>query len=526
MRELEDLTIREDDIAVVGLAGRLPGAKDLHEFWRNLCDGVEAIRFFSDEELLKFGANPETLKQPNCVKAKAIIENVDMFDAAFFGFTAREAQISDPQQRIFLECSWEALEDAGYDPEAYPGKIGVYAGSGFSSYMMVIAANPEIARGLGTYRTLIGNDKDFLATLVSYKLNLRGPSVVIQTACSTSLVAVHVACQALLNGECDMALAGGISIRLPEKGAYLFQEGGIMSPDGHCRAFDADAQGTVSGNGAALVVLKRFADALKDGDNIRAVIKGSAVNNDGAAKVGFTAPSIGGQVQVINEALDVSGVDAQTISYIEAHGTGTALGDPVEVTALTKALSAKTSKRGFCAIGSVKTNLGHLDVAAGATGLLKTILMLQHKKLPPSLHFKRPNPKIDFENSPFYVQTDLAEWTSETPRRAGVSSFGIGGTNAHVIVEEAPARERKNDSRRHKLLLLSAKTESALEKVTDNIARYLDENADANLADVAYTLQVGRRPMEHRRMLVCCDREGALSALTSRDPKASVHDFG
>ncbi|HKU73634.1 MAG TPA: MupA/Atu3671 family FMN-dependent luciferase-like monooxygenase [Pyrinomonadaceae bacterium] len=519
MRELEDLTIREDDIAVVGLAGRLPGAKDLHEFWRNLCDGVEAIRFFSDEELLQFGANPETLKQPNCVKAKAIIENVDMFDAAFFGFTAREAQISDPQQRIFLECSWEALEDAGYDPEAYPGKIGVYAGSGFSSYMTVIAANPEIARGLGTYRTLIGNDKDFLATLVSYKLNLRGPSVVIQTACSTSLVAVHVACQALLNGECDMALAGGISIRLPEKGAYLYQEGGILSPDGHCRAFDAEAEGTVSGNGAALVVLKRFADALKDGDNIRAVIKGSAVNNDGAAKVGFTAPSIGGQVQVINQALDVSGVDAQTISYIEAHGTGTALGDPVEVTALTKALGAKTSKRGFCAIGSLKTNVGHLDVAAGAASLIKSILMLQHKKLPPSLHFQRPNPKIDFANSPFYVQTHLAEWTSETPRRAGVSSFGIGGTNAHVIVEEAPARERTNASRHHKLLLLSAKTESALETVTDNIARYLDENADTDLADVAYTLQVGRRPMEHRRMLVCRDREGALNALTSRDPK-------
>lgn len=518
MRELEDLT-REDDIAVVGLAGRLPGARDLHEFWRNLSDGVEAIRFFSDEELLRSGFSADYLKQPNCVKAKATIEGVDMFDAAFFGFTAREAQISDPQQRIFLECSWEALEDAGYDPEAYPGKIGVYAGSGFSGYLTVIAANPEIARGLGTYRTLIGNDKDFLATLVSYKLNLRGPSVVIQTACSTSLVAVHVACQALLNGECDMALAGGISIRLPEKSAYLFQEGGIMSPDGHCRAFDADAQGTVSGNGAALVVLKRFAEALKDGDNIRAVIKGSAVNNDGAAKVGFTAPSIGGQVQVINEALDVSGVDPETISYVEAHGTGTALGDPVEVTALTKALGAKTSKRGFCAIGSVKTNLGHLDVAAGATGLLKTILMLQHKKLPPSLHFKRPNPKIDFENSPFYVQTHLADWTSETPRRAGVSSFGIGGTNAHVIVEEAPVRERTNASRRHKLLLLSAKSESALEQVTDNIARYLDENPDSDLGNVAYTLQVGRRPMEHRRMLVCRDREGALNALTGRDPK-------
>ena len=373
MRELEDVheenvELREDDIAVVGIAARLPGAKDLHEFWRNLCDGVESVRFFTDAELLHFGADPDFLKQPNCVKAKAIIENVDMFDAAFFGFTPREAQITDPQHRIFLECSWEALENAGYDADAYTGKIGVYAGSGFSNYWSVILSNPEIARGLGSYRTIIANDKDYLATLVSYKLNLRGPSVVVQTACSTSLVAVHVACQALLNGECDMALAGGISIRLPERGAYSYQEGGILSPDGHCRAFDADAAGTVSGNGAALVVLKRFADALDDGDNIRAVIKGSAINNDGAAKVGFTAPSIGGQVQVINEALAVSGIDPETISYIEAHGTGTALGDPVEVAALTKALSAKTAKRGFCAIGSVKTNIGHLDAAAGATG--------------------------------------------------------------------------------------------------------------------------------------------------------------
>jgi natural product biosynthesis luciferase-like monooxygenase protein/amino acid adenylation domain-containing protein len=519
MPELEDIELREDDIAVVGLAGRLPAAKDVREFWRNLCDGVEAIRFFSDDELLRSGFSADFLKQPNCVKAKAVLEDVDMFDAAFFGFTAREAQISDPQQRIFLECAWEALEDAGYDSEAYPGKIGVYAGSGFSNYLSVVLANPELARGLGTYRTLIGNDKDFLSTLVSYKLNLRGPSVVIQTACSTSLVAVHVACQALLNGECDMALAGGVSIRLPDKSAYLFQEGGIMSPDGHCRAFDADAAGTVSGNGAALVVLKRFADALSDGDNIRAVIKGSAVNNDGAAKVGFTAPSIGGQVQVITEALEVSGIDPETISYIEAHGTGTALGDPVEVAALTKAMSAKTTKRGFCAIGSVKTNIGHLDAAAGATGLIKTVLMLQHRKLPPSLHFQRPNPKIDFENSPFYVQSRLSEWTSETPRRAGVSSFGLGGTNAHVIVEEAPSRKPADDSRRHQLLLLSAKTETALEKVTDNIARYLENETDADFADVAYTLQVGRRAMEHRRMLVCRDREDALSALTARDSK-------
>jgi iturin family lipopeptide synthetase A len=522
MRQLENLPAdlvedHLDAIAVIGLAGRLPGARDLREFWSKLRDGVESVRFFSDEELLQSGASAEYLKLPNCVKAKAILDDVDLFDAAFFGFTPREAEITDPQQRVFLECSWEALENAGYDPECYPGKIGVYAGSGFSNYWSVVLANPEIARGVGSYRTMIGNDKDYLATLVSYKLNLKGPSVVIQTACSTSLVAVHMACQSLLNGECDMALAGGISIRLPQVNAYLFQEGGILSPDGHCRAFDAEAAGTVSGNGAALVVLKRFGDALNDGDNIRAVIKGSAINNDGAAKVGFTAPSIEGQVQVINEALQMSGVDPETVSYIEAHGTGTSLGDPVEVAALTKAMSGKTTRQGFCAIGSVKTNIGHLDAAAGATGLVKTILMLEQKTLLPTLHFKRPNPKINFADSPFYVQSDLADWTSNGPRRAGVSSFGIGGTNAHVIVEEAPPRKRSGDARRHNLMLLSAKTGSALEKVTDNIIQYLEENKHAELSDVAYTLQVGRRPMEHRRMFVAENTTAALTVLTTRD---------
>jgi iturin family lipopeptide synthetase A len=509
-----------DHIAVVGLAGRFPGARDPRELWRNLCDGVESVRFFSDEELMQSGASRELLSQPNCVKARAILDGVDLFDAPFFRFTPREAEITDPQHRVFLECSWEALEDAGYDPETYPGKIGVYAGSGFSNYWSVLLSNPEVSMGAGFYRALIGNDKDYLATLVSYKLNLKGPSVVIQTACSTSLVAVHVACQALLNGECDMALAGGVSIRLPQKKAYLFQEGGILSPDGHCRAFDAEAQGFVSGDGAALVVLKRLADALRDGDDIRAVIKGSAVNNDGSGKVGFTAPSIVGQAQAISEALEVAGVDPETITYVEAHGTGTSLGDPVEVAALTKAVGARTEKRGFCALGSVKTNIGHLDAAAGATGLIKTVLMLQHKLLPPTVHFKRPNPKIDFADSPFYVQSSLSEWAAETPRRAGVSSFGIGGTNAHVIVEEAPPREPATDSPHgHHLFLLSAKTDSALEKVTENIVGYLEQNPDAELADVAYTLQVGRRPMEHRRVLVCENRDDALAALGARDAK-------
>src|SRR5581483_350865 len=394
-----------EEIAIIGLACRFPGASNVDQFWHNLRNGVESVTFFTDQELLSAGVNRHILSQPNCVKARAIIDDIDMFDAPLFGFTSKEAEITDPQHRLFLQCSREALEAAGYDPTVYPHKMGLYAGAGFSGYLAVVLSNPEVLKTIGSYRVLIANDKDFLSTMVSYKLGLRGPSVVVQTACSTSLVAVHLACQSLLNGECNMALAGGVSIRLPQRSPYLYQEGGILSPDGHCRAFDADSQGTVGGEGVGVVVLKRLSEALRDRDNIQAVIKASSINNDGSSKVGFTAPSITGQAEVIAETLDLANINPETITYIEAHGTGTALGDPIEIAALTRAFRVRTTKKTFCAIGSVKTNIGHLDSAAGVAGLIKTVLMLRHKLIPPTLHFRRPNHRIGFEDSPFYVQS-------------------------------------------------------------------------------------------------------------------------
>jgi amino acid adenylation domain-containing protein/non-ribosomal peptide synthase protein (TIGR01720 family) len=506
-----------EEIAVIGLAGRFPKAQTVEQYWRNLRDGVEAISFFSDEELVAQGVSPEVLREPAIVKAAGAIEEVELFDAAFFGFNPREAEVTDPQQRLFLECAWEALERAGYDPDRYAGRIGLYAGAGLSTYFINnVSANPEAVKRLGMARSIMGNDANYLTTWASYKLNLKGPSLSVQTACSTSLVAIHVACQSLLNGECDMALAGGVSISIPQKTFYQYQEGNINSPDGHCRTFDAGAGGTVGGSGVGIVVLKRLADALDDGDSIQAVIKGSAINNDGALRVGFTAPSVGGQAAVIAEALSVANVEPETISYVEAHGTATPLGDPIEIAALTQAFRSGTEKKGYCAIGSVKTNIGHLDAAAGVAGLIKTVLALKHKEIPPSLHFKEPNPKIDFANSPFYVNAKLSDWKRNgTPRRAGVSSLGIGGTNAHVVLEEAPAVEAAGSARSLHLLLVSARTDSSLERATANLARFMREQPGINLADVAYTLQVGRKSFTHRRAIVCRDAQDALRQLES-----------
>jgi acyl transferase domain-containing protein len=372
---------------------------------------------------------------------------------------------------------------------------------------------------------IISNDKDYLTTQVSYKLNLTGPSVVVQTSCSTSLVAVHLACQSLLGGECDMALAGGVCIRVPQTAGYVYQEGHILSADGHCRAFDASAQGTVWGSGVGLVVLKRLHDALVDGDRIQAVIKGTAINNDGAAKIGYTAPSIDGQARMLARAFAMADIAPEAISYIEAHGTGTVLGDPIEMAGLTQAFRASTNKQGFCAIGSVKTNIGHLGAAAGVTGLIKTVLALTHKELPASLHFVQPNPRIDFAHSPFYVQTTLAEWRVDTPpRRAGVSSFGMGGTNAHAVLEEAPPRQTSGASRPWKLLVLSAKTRMALERATTNLVAHFKQTPHLNLADAAYTLQVGRKRFSHRRILVCQDLDDAVTALARlHSPRVVTH---
>ena len=522
----------DSDVAIIGLSGRFPGAKDIDDFWHNLRDGVESITFFSAEELEAAGVEAALVKNPNYVKANGILPDIEKFDASFFGFSPREAEVMDPQHRLFLESAWEAIESAGYNPERFQssigqgagqGAIGVYAGmlAGTNTYLLKnLISNSELVELVGGYQLGIGNDKDFLATRVAYKLNLKGPCVNVQTACSTSLVAVHLAVQSLLNGECDMALAGGVSIHIPQKTGYLYREGMILSPDGHCRAFDAGARGTVVGDGVGVVVLKRLAEAFEDGDCIQAIIKGSAINNDGSAKIGYTAPSVDGQAAVISEAQGIAGIPAETISYIETHGTGTVLGDPIEVAALTKAFRTSTDKKGFCAIASLKTNVGHLDSAAGVAGLIKTVLALKHGLLPPSLHFEEPNPEIDFENSPFYVNDRLSEWkTNGTPRRAGVSSFGIGGTNAHVVVEEAPQRETSGNTRPRQLLVISAKTSSALETATANLADYLkkqlEENTSVNLADVAYTLSVGRSYFSHRRILVCSDLEDAANALST-----------
>lgn len=509
------------EVAVIGFAGRFPGARNTDEFWQNLRDGVESISFFSQEELLNAGADPDQLSVPEYVPAKAILEDIELFDANFFDYSPREAEMLDPQLRLMLECAVEAFEHAGYDPERFKGRVGVYAGVSAGSYLDVnLSSHAELIERVGPYQVDIGNHGEFVPTTISFKLNLKGPSINIQTACSTSLVAIHVACQSLLNGECDLALTGGGSVTFPHKEGYFYQEEGILSPDGHCRAFDADARGTVGGEGAALVVLKRLVDALADGDTIHAVIKGSAVNNDGSVKIGFTAPSVNGQAEVISDALAMAGVGPESISYVETHGTGTALGDPVEIAALTQAFHADTPQlKDLCAIGSLKSNVGHLDAAAGVAGLIKTILALKNGQLPPSLHYQRPNPKIDFAASGFFVNDKLSEWKrGDTPRRAGVSSFGIGGTNAHVVVEEAPATESSSSTTRPlQLLLLSAKTASALESATANLAEYLKQNSDANLADVAYTLQVGRAGFGHRRVLACKDTADALAALETKD---------
>ena len=505
-------------VAVIGMAGRFPGARNVEEFWANLRDGVESISFFSDKELLAVGVDQSQLNNPSYVKAKACIEDADMFDPYFFGFTPRESAITDPQQRLFMECAWEALEIAGYDSEKYNGSIGVFAGLSMNTYLLNLYANRSVRKTFSAFQATVLNDKDHLTTRVSYKLDLKGPSVNVQTTCSTSLVAVHIACQSLLNGECDMALAGGVSVTLPLKSGFEYQEGGVVSPDGHCRAFDAHAKGTVSGNGLGIVVLKRLEDALGDGDRIEAVIRGSAINNDGAAKVGYTAPSVEGQAAVIAEAQTIAGVTAESITYVEAHGTATPLGDPIEAAALTRAFRPSTKQRGYCALGSVKSNIGHLDAAAGVAGLIKTVLALKHRELPPSLHYETPNPEIDFANSPFYVNARLRPWERNgTPRRAGVSSFGIGGTNAHVIVEEAPEPEPGSSSKRAwQVLPLSAKTEAALEAITNNLSVHLDQSTD-ELADVGYTLSVGRRAFSQRRVVLCRDREQALAALRGED---------
>lgn len=515
----------DPDIAIIGLSGRFPGASGVAEFWENLRSGAESISFFGHEELLAAGVDPDVLSDPRYVRAAPVLSDVTGFDARLFGYSPREASCIDPQQRVFLECAWEALETAGHDPAKFGGAIGVYAGSSISTYLLLGGLLPQL--GEDYLFTVLGNDKDFLPSRVSYKLGLTGPSIAVQSACSTGLVAVHVACQGLLNLECDMALAGGVSVRVPQRAGYLYREGGVLSPDGHCRAFDASAGGTVFGSGAGVVVLKRMADALADGDRVRAVIKGSAVSNDGAEKAGFAAPSVTGQARAVAEALSRSGADATSLSYVEAHGTGTRLGDPIEIAALSAAFRAFTGKKGFCAIGSVKTNIGHADAAAGTIGLIKTVLALEHGLIPPTLHYTEPNPALGLERSPFFVSRDLMAWKpADGLRRAGVNSLGMGGTNAFMVVEEPPSLpvrgggpDQRGGYRPDQLLRLSAQTESALEAATARLAGHLAAHPGADLADVAYTLHMGRRDLPCRRVVVCREAGEAVRLLRNpRDP--------
>ncbi len=509
-------------IAVVGLAGRFPGARDLDEFWRQVADGVEVLQELSDAELDAAGVSAEHRAHPHYVRRGTFLEHCEDFDAGFFGFSPREAQVLDPQHRVFLECAWEALEHAGYAPGSLPESVGVFAGSSIGTYLHTqILRNPALAEAVGGYQLMLATDKDFLCTRVSYKLGLKGPSMAVQTACSTSLVAVQVACRALQRGECDMALAGGVSILFPQHAGYLYQEGMIFSPDGHCRPFDERAQGTRAGAGAGIVVLKRLDQALADGDTVHAVIRGIAINNDGAGKAGFTAPSIEGQVEVIATAQALAEVNAGTITYVEAHGTATPLGDPIEVAALTQAFRADTQEVAYCRLGSLKANLGHLDAAAGVAGLIKTVLALSHRTLPPLVNYAKPNPALNLPSSPFYASPEAAAWETPAgmPRRAGVSSFGIGGTNAHAVLEEAPvAAPRAADAGPH-LLVWSARSEAALDEVGRRLAAHLAAHPEQDLADVAFTLKVGREAFAHRRAVVVQRSEQAVAAL--REPPRS-----
>jgi amino acid adenylation domain-containing protein len=519
-KQQEQKTVESADIAVIGMAGRFPGANNIRQFWENLKNGIETIWFFTTRELEESGETDQLLADPGYINARAVIADKDRFDAGFFNYSPQEARIMDPQVRLFHECAWETLEDAGYNPETYDKPIGLYAGAASSTgweAKVLLFARQELHNAFEAHQLV---NSYFIPTRISYKLNLKGPAVFIHTACSTSLTAIHTACNALLLGDCTMALAGGVSVSAEKKSGYLYQEGLVMSSDGHCRAFDAQANGTVGGEGAAVVLLKPLEQARADNDHVYAVIKASAANNDGTRKVGFSAPSIDGQAEAIANVYRKAKVPPESITYIETHGTGTTLGDPIELAALNQAFN--TQKKNFCTIGSLKSNMGHLDTAAGVASFIKVALALTHKQIPPTLHFMVPNPQTDLIDSPFYVNTNLAEWEpGPTPRRAGISSFGIGGTNVHIVLEEARGGSFRENRppwpplQKLFIILLSAKTAAALLRMTQNLAEYLNENRSINLADIAYTLQMGRKSFNHRWMTVCSTVEQALETLTT-----------
>ena len=507
----------DTDVAVIGMSVRVPDAENPRTFWDNIRSGRESVRRFSNEELRARGVPEQVLANANYVPVGAPLPNLDLFDAEFFGFSPADAALLDPQVRIFLECAWEAFEDGGHTPGNEAGPVGVFASAGMNTYLLFEQGGAQaFSDPVDWFRVLVGASTDFIATRVSYKLNLRGPSMTVQTACSSSLVALHLAVQSLLARECDMALAGGVAVKVFQEHGYFHFDGSVFSPDGRCRAFDAEARGTAIGNGAGAVLLRRLGDAVRDGDRVYAVIKGSAVNNDGADKIGYTAPSPTGQAAVIAEALSVAGVSADSIGYVETHGTGTPLGDPIEISALTQVFRRHTARRQYCAIGSVKPNIGHLDCAAGISSFIKTVLAVNKRELPPMTNFTAPNPQIPFAESPFVIPTELSEWKSDAPRRAGVSSFGIGGTNVHVIVEEAPAPVmRAAPADAPKLLLLSARTPGALDKARQRLASALELDPELRLDDVAYTLAYGRVRFDERLAVACSSREEAIALLRS-----------
>jgi amino acid adenylation domain-containing protein len=491
-----------DGIAIIGMAGKFPGVENIYEYWEQIKQGKTLLTRFSKEELLANGLSEELLDDSNFVPVSGIIKSAEFFDSSFFGFTPREADLTDPQHRKFLEVCYEALENSSTSPDKYKGKIGVFAGCSMNNYLLKnLLQYPDLLKSIGEMQTIVNNDKDFLTTKVSYKLNLTGPSFDIQTGCSTSLVAIHVACQNLLNYQCDIALGGGVHLMNPRNEGYMFTPGSIESPDGTCRPFDKDAQGTIFSEGLGVVVLKRLEDAVADKDEIWAVIKSSALNNDGSVKVGYLAPSIDGQAEVISLAQKYAEIDPRTIAYIETHGTGTNLGDPIEIKALSNVFRESTNERNFCAIGSVKGNIGHCDAAAGVAGLIKTVMALKYKILPPSINFEKPNPELFLDESPFYVNTKLQEWESSGyPRRAAVSSFGFGGTNAHCILEEWNSEIPEPSNKEMHLLPLSAKSPEALNRMIENLEKFLEDSSN-EIGDIAYTLQNGRNDYSNRALI-------------------------
>jgi thioester reductase-like protein len=514
MSKISNENLPSESIAVIGMSARFPGAETLGKFWENLRDGVESISFFREEDIRNAGVGAEMLARPDYIRAKGVLDHIEEFDAAFFRISPREAQLMDPQHRIFLECAWQAMENAAHNPWTNPGRIGVFASAGKNTYLLLnLLSQADWAHHEEVFQLLIGNEKDYLATRASYHLNLTGPSLTVQSACSSSLLAIHLACQSLLLGECDIALAGGVSVDVPRQAGYLHRPGGILSRDGHCRPFDAQASGTVFSQGAGVVVLRRLGDALSDGDFVHALVRGSAVNNDGGRRAGFTTPSVDGQAEVIAEALMMSDVASDSIGYVEAHGTATHIGDPIEVRALERAFRAGTKREQYCPLGSLKANVGHMGAAAGVGGLIKTILAIQNGVIPPTLHYRQPNPLIDFKVTPFFVNAEIAPWpSSANPRRAGVSSFGQGGTNVHVVLEQAPPVPKLLESGNAEVLPISARTGTTLDALTRDI---LDAvlRSPFDLASIAYTLQVGRKAFPFRRAVVCRSKMEAAEAL-------------